>query len=182
MSSANPLPPLAEERLATWLQDEAVRQALNASDWKSAFTSYRYLDIQDPPPLAELRVPLNQARLSVITTGGIYDAQTQAPFEAADVLGDASIRLLDVNTPAERLKIAHDHYDHSAAEQDLNTINPARNLHALVQEAFLGALDPILISTHGYIPDWRRIFDQQIPAVLAHLRQAQPHAALLVPV
>jgi hypothetical protein len=182
MSSANPLPPLAEQTLTTWLQDVTVSQALSASDWKSAFASYRYLEFQDAPPLASLSKPLSQARLSVITTGGIYDASTQAPFEAQDVLGDASIRLLDVNTPYERLKLAHDHYDHSVPEQDLSTINPTRNLQALVQEGFLGALDPFQISAQGYIPDWRRIFDKLVPSVLENLRQTQPDAALLVPV
>jgi D-proline reductase (dithiol) PrdB len=174
--------PESAQTLDQWVRDPEVAAWLAASEWKPAFARYTYLNLQTPPPFTPLKTPLRESTLVVITTGGLYIEGEQAPFEAADVYGDASTRLIPIATPYARLRIAHDHYDHSVPEQDLRTINPVEHLRALVREGSLGALHPQLVSLHGYVPDWRRVFAQTIPAVITHLTAHPIDAALLVPV
>lgn len=177
-----PLPSGAEEQLQRWKDDADVTAALNASDWKTAFAQYTYLQIPDEPAFARLDKPLSAATIAVITTGGLYIDGEQPPFDAADVYGDASIRLIPAGTPTDRLKLAHDHYDHTVPDQDQRTINPMEHLAALVAEGFIGGVHSPQISAHGYIPLWTRVRESLIPAVLAELTDRPIDGVLLVPV
>jgi D-proline reductase (dithiol) PrdB len=182
METGLTLPPGVQDTLQAWVDDTEVRAALDTSDWKSAFAKYTYLEIQEAPPFARLNKPLSQSTIAVVTTGGLYIDGKQSPFNAADVYGDASIRLIPADTPNARLKIAHDHYDHTVPEQDLNTINPMQNLLALAAEGLIGAVASPQISAHGYIPLWTRVIEQLIPAVVEQIRDLSPDGVLLVPV
>jgi D-proline reductase (dithiol) PrdB len=164
------------------VDDPNVQALLTASDWKAAFASYRYLDIQHPPPFAPFAKPLREATIAVITSGGLYVRGEQPPFDAADVYGDATIRTFPVTQPSDTLGIAHDHYDHTAPMQDLRTINPAAHLLTLAQEGVIGGLYPTQISFQGYIPVWTRTLERLIPAVLDELGGKPIDGALLVPV
>lgn len=182
MSNVNPIPLGAETALQTWLDDPEIQSNLAASRWKEAYASYKYLEIHEPPAFALFQKPLKEATLAVITSGGLYIDGQQIPFNAADPLGDPSIRLLPTATPYASLKIAHDHYDHTVPEQDLGTVNPVRNLEALVGEGFLGQVHSPQISFSGYLPIWTKVLDPLIPAVLAELRDKPIDGVLLVPV
>lgn len=182
MTLPNPIPDGAAEKLKAWVDDPEVQAWLNAGDWKSGFSRYTYLDIQQPPPFAPFTKPLREATIAVITSGGLYVRGEQTPFDAADVYGDAAIRTFPVTQPNETLDIAHDHYDHTAPEQDLRTINPAPHLLAMAQEGVIGGVYPTQISFQGYIPVWTRTLERLIPAVLDELRGKPIDGALLVPV
>jgi hypothetical protein len=182
MTDANPLPADADVMLKNWIDDPEVSAFLQASNWKEAFARYKYLDIAEPPHFAPFTKALSDATLAIITSGGLYVEGEQMPFDAANVYGDPSIRLFPVDIPHERLRIAHDHYDHTVPLQDPRTINPAAHLIALRDEGFIGGLFPQQISFSGYIPDWRRVTDRLVPAVLDQLRGQPIDAVLLVPV
>lgn len=182
MSSIISVPDGADERLRAWVDDPDVAAALQASEWKSAFAKYTYLEIPDAPPFARLTKPLAEANIAVVTTGGIYIDGEQQPFDAADVYGDASIRLIPTDIPLSRLKLAHDHYDHTVPDQDQRTINPVEHLHALAADGFIGDAVSPQISAHGYIPDWTRVIETLIPAVLKQLTEKPADGVLLVPV
>ncbi len=182
MSTASPIPPGAEATLQAWVDDPDVKAFLQAKNWKEAFARYKYLEIPEPPPFARLKKPLKEASVVAITSGGLYIDGAQAPFEAADVYGDAGIRTIPNETPYSRLKIAHDHYDHAVPEQDLHTIDPVEHLNTLQEQGFIGSLYPVQISVHGYIPVWTRVFERLAPAMLNQLHGQAIDAALLVPV
>jgi D-proline reductase (dithiol) PrdB len=182
MSTANPLPNGARERLQTWIDNPQVAAFLQASNWKEAFANYTYLEIPDPPPFVPPGKPLSEATIAVLTSGGLYLEGEQEPFAAADVYGDPSIRLLPIDTPYERLRIAHDHYDHTVPMQDLNTINPVRHLKALQDEGSIGAVYPQQISFSGYIPVWTRTLEHLVPSVLNEVIGKPIDGILLVPV
>ncbi|GAB4554506.1 MAG: glycine/sarcosine/betaine reductase selenoprotein B family protein [Anaerolineae bacterium] len=182
MPYAMDIPDGAHEVLAAWQTNPAVVAALARADWKAAFSDYPYLEVTDTPPFTPFTKPLASAKIAVVTTGGIYIDGQQPAFDAANPLGDATIRYIPIDTPYSRLKIAHDHYDHTAPNQDLSTINPVQNLRILCDEGLFRTLANPLISAHGYIPLWPQIFDQLIPAVIESLHQSQPDGVLLVPV
>lgn len=182
MSLANPITPDAEEKLQAWIDNPTVNAALQARTWKDAFAHYPYLEIPETPPFARVKKPLRDATIAVITSGGLYIEGEQKPFQAADVYGDPDIRLIPDETPYQRLRIAHDHYDHTVPEQDLHTIDPVDHLKTLQREGLIGEVYSPQISFQGYIPVWTRVFKQLIPAVLNQLRDKPIDGVLLVPV
>jgi hypothetical protein len=178
MSNPNPIPLDAYRHLQEWVDTRGTDNAQSVP--------YKYPEIPEPPPFARFSKPLNQATIGVITSAGLYIEGQQSAFNAASVFGDASIRLIPSETPFSSLRIAHDHYDHTVPEQDLSTVNPMRNLEALVTQGFLGGIFSPQISFSGYIPNWNDVLDQLVPATLSVLKPAieagQLDGVLLVPV
>ena len=105
----------------------------------------------------------------------------RAALDAANPLGDYSIRLFPANTPFGALAFAHDHYDHAAVEADPQVLLPLRHLADMVGERKIGALAGDVVSYSGYQPDITRIVSELIPAILEAVRAGQAGAALLVP-
>ena len=124
---------------------------------------------------------LAQSRLILISSAGGYLRAEQEPFDAADDLGDYSIRTLPADTPFARIAFAHDHYDHTAVNTDPQVLLPLQHLQDLAGAGQIGALTRSVISYSGYQPDITRILDQTIPSILQAARLEQADGALLVP-
>ncbi len=126
-------------------------------------------------------IDLAQSRLLLISSAGGYLGDEQEPFDAANDLGDYSIRLFPVDTPFERISFAHDHYDHTAVTTDPQVLLPLQHLQNMVAASKIGALAPSVISYSGYQPDISRILNQTIPDILQAAQDQQADGALLVP-
>lgn len=126
-------------------------------------------------------VNLATSRLMLISSAGGYLPASQAPFDAADNLGDYAIRTFPHTTNPADLAFAHDHYDHTAVNADQQVLLPLGHLHDLVAEGVIGELAPSVVSFMGYQPDAARVVDETIPAILAVAKAEQIDAALLVP-
>lgn len=126
-------------------------------------------------------IDLAQSRLVLISSAGGYLPAFQQPFDAANKLGDYSLRLFPTTTALETIAYAHDHYDHTAVNQDPQVLLPLRHLADLVTAGLIGELAPHVISFMGYQPVVTRVLDETIPALLDAVRAEQAHAALLVP-
>lgn len=126
-------------------------------------------------------IDLAESKLIFISSAGSYIRDTQNPFDAADLLGDYSIRTYPPSTPLSALAIAHEHYDHTAVNSDRQVLIPLRHLEDLVSEGIIGAIAPQVISFHGYQPDATRVVHETIPAILDVALGDDAQAALLVP-
>lgn len=126
-------------------------------------------------------IVLSRSRLLLITSAGSYLRGEQPPYDAANPLGDYSIRTYPSDTPLDALAIAHDHYDHAAVDADRQVLIPLRHLEEMVNEGRIGSLTRNAISFHGYQPDVIRTLNETIPAILEVARQEGAQAALLVP-
>jgi len=124
---------------------------------------------------------LQRSRLILISTAGGYLRESQKPFDAPDPYGDFTLRTFPTSTPFETIAFAHDHYDHTAVDQDPQVLLPLRHLENMVAEGLIGELAPTVISYSGYQPWVTRIVDELIPALLPLVKSEGPHAALLVP-
>lgn len=184
-----PLPDVAaitalHEQYHIWLRVADAQLAAHA--WSAAFRNeqqaYPYYQLQLPDlPLAHLDRPLAQARIALITSAGIYRAD-QPRFDDASVTGDASYRRIPVDTDRAQLRIAHAHYDHAAAEQDINSVFPLDRLQALAADGVIGSLAPIALSCSGYITDAEVVVTQLSADIVREVRGLGADAALLVPV
>lgn len=126
-------------------------------------------------------VDLSTSRLLFISTAGSYVRDEQEPFDAANIMGDFTIRAYPVATPFEQIAIAHDHYDHQYIEADPQVLLPLRHLEDMVAEGVIGSLADVMISYTGYQPNMTRVIDELLPPMLAIAKEQAVDAALFVP-
>jgi D-proline reductase (dithiol) PrdB len=89
-----------------------------------------------PPPWQPLRKPLQESRLALIASGGIY-MTGQVAFHFKD---DTSYRTVPTTVRSEDLRTAHFAYDQTDARRDPNVVFPIDTLRTLVEEGNLGGL------------------------------------------
>jgi D-proline reductase (dithiol) PrdB len=135
----------------------------------------------EPVPLARLEKPLREARLALVTTGGVH-LRAQTPFDMHDSHGDPSYRVIPADTPVDELMITHDYYDHTDAERDLNILFPLELARELAARGAIGGLGTCY-SFMGHIepPHVETLIRRTAPEVAGMLRQEQIDAVLLTP-
>lgn len=134
-----------------------------------------------PPPGEPLvfrtAPPAAERRIAFVTSGGAYDTKTQTPFAEHSAIGDVTPRFFPIDLPAERIDVAHGHYDASFVRADREVLLPRRAL----REA--GArMTATVISFMGYSLDWPSLIDETIPQLVKRAQADSANCALLVPV
>jgi hypothetical protein len=127
-------------------------------------------------------ITLSQSRLMLLSSAGAYLRESQPPFDAADPIGDYTLRTFPSSTPFDALAYAHGHFDHTMIEQDAQVGLPLRHLEAMVEAGEIGALAPSVVSFMGYQPDSARVVEEMVPELLAIASAEKVQAALLAPV
>ncbi|MBI2872488.1 MAG: hypothetical protein HYY00_04770 [Chloroflexi bacterium] len=131
-------------------------------------------------PWAPLRVPIEKAKFALVTTGGLY-VEGQPPYETdgPQGLGDWSFRAIPRDTPRERIKIAHAHYDLSGPRQDINCVFPIDRFVELEREGVIGRLADTSYSFMGYIQRPDLLMSETAPEVARLLKADGVEAVLL---
>ena len=168
------------ENLEQWQQEFeqgwlAHFQATGEFDWKS------YAKIKNKSVPGTRGIDLSKSRLMLISTAGAYLKDSQQPFDASNPLGDYTLRLFPASTPFEAIAYAHDHFDHTAVNQDPQVLLPLRHLEGMVAEGKIGEIAPTVISFSGYQPDVVRVVNEMTPEILEVATTKEIDAALLVP-
>ncbi|MFN2454473.1 MAG: glycine/sarcosine/betaine reductase selenoprotein B family protein [Pyrinomonadaceae bacterium] len=110
----------------------------------------------DYVPLARLRKPLSESRLTFVSTAGVQPVGTM-PFDVVHPVGDYSFRRVPSGAKPVDLEIHQLKYPTSGASKDLNVIFPIERLQELVAEKIIGELTPNLFSFIGYNMDAERL-------------------------
>jgi D-proline reductase (dithiol) PrdB len=133
-------------------------------------------------PWVEPRLPLRQAVLALVTTGGVH-LDTQTPFDMTDPNGDPSFREVPVNATRKSLTITHDYYDHRDADNDLNLVFPVQRLEEIRQAGALGGLHHLAYSLMGHIdgPHLQVLVEETAVEIARRLSVAGVDYVLLVP-
>ena len=147
------------------LERTYVRRFLPDFDW---------LTFREPSPRHPLPVPLENARVGLVTTAGAHLPE-QDPISPT-----GEVRLVPVEEAA-RLQLTHIGYDTARASRDPDVVVPVRALQRLVGERFIGSLAPTLVSGMGFVPRGGDIFDRSVPVAVEALRADNVDLALLVP-
>ena len=132
-------------------------------------------------PWTPLTKPLAQSTVALVTTCGLYRADVQLPFAAWHDLGDASFREIHIDTPPDRLQIAHTHYTHGHLTADLGVALPIAHFTRLAAEGVIGRLYPWTYSFMGYLPQTRQLINETAPVVARRLQADGVDAAFLTP-
>lgn len=102
----------------------------------------------DSSPWTPMRRPLREAKVALISTGGVYIKGQQEPFNTD---GDASYRIIPKDISKEMLGVAHTHYDTSGALKDINVIFPYERMKELEEEGVIGSFADSNYGFMGYI-------------------------------
>src|SRR5258708_36188157 len=103
----------------------------------------------DAVPLARLRRPLSESRLTFISTSGVQPKGT-LPFDVVHPIGDFSFRRVPSMATPEEFEIHQLKYPTSGARRDLNVIFPIERLQELAAEGVIGGLTPHLFTFIRY--------------------------------
>ncbi len=103
----------------------------------------------DLVPLARLKNPLSESRLTFVSSAGVQPKGT-LPFDVVHPVGDYSFRRVPSNSKPSDLEIHQIKYPTHGAIKDLNVIFPIERLQELAAEHFIGGLTPNFFSFIGY--------------------------------
>ncbi len=139
------------------------------------------LIVSEDVPWTPYRGSPSEQTIALVTSGGLYLKGRQPPFDTTSIHGDPSFREIPKSARQEDFGIAHAHYDHSLAEQDINVIFPLQRLLELESDKIIGKV----AETHysfSYVNDVVSLVTDSVPSLLRKLKTAAVDILLLVPV
>ncbi len=174
--------PMDIEKFRSAYQEWAAESlpAYQAGDMKEIVKKYPFVISADVPWKPYTGQPSEQT-VALITTGGLYLKDRQPPFNTESIHGDPSFREIPRTARQEDFGIAHIHYDHSLAEQDINVILPLQRFIELETEGIVGRL----AGTHysfSYVNDVEPLVRHTAPEVIRRLKADSVDILFLVPV
>ena len=130
------------------------RRQLRPGLWETVNERYpgSMITKDDLVPLAPLRRPLGEARLSFVSTSGVQPKGT-LPFDVVHPIGDYTFRRVPSDSAPADLEIHQLKYPTDGAHRDLNVIFPIERLQELRDEGAIGSLTPSFFSFIGYNMD-----------------------------
>ncbi len=137
--------------------------------------------VNDETPWVDCTKPLADSAFALISTCGVYCADSQLPFDAWNDLGDSSFREINLDTPSDRLAIAHTHYDHKQVAADVNVAFPIAHFRRLADEKVIKRLHPWAYSFMGYLPEPHQLITRSGPQVARRLAVEGVDAVFLTP-
>ncbi|MBM3946535.1 MAG: hypothetical protein FJ315_03930, partial [SAR202 cluster bacterium] len=158
--------PMEDPRRAEWYKRfdawlEAHRPFLEQHNFREGLEGYiatlAFVNRSVPwTPWEKLGKPLSEARLAFVSSCGAYIAGEQDPYDAHNYMGDTTYRTLPWDVDKSRIRIAHEHYDHTAVDQDLSSVLPLDLLKELKDQGAIGELvEPVYVFS-GYLLDvWK---------------------------
>ena len=106
----------------------------------------------DYVPLANLKKPLSESKLTFVSTAGVQHSGTM-PFDTVHPIGDYTYRKVPSHLKPADLEIHQLKYPTVGANEDLNVIFPIERLQELAEEGVIGSLSDHFFSFIGYNMD-----------------------------
>lgn len=133
-------------------------------------------------PHTPLEIPLEQARIALITTGGFF-LQEQQPF-AKSIAGDCSFREIpnSINTQDLLIKHSSSVYDPTDTKTDTNLVFPLDRFRELECKGIIGSLNRRHFSFMGSIPLPKSLIKHTAPKVAMLLDEDNVDVVFLTPV
>jgi hypothetical protein len=152
----------------------------------------RYQSVESPHesiPWTPLRVPIREARFALVTTAGIWNKETDPPFDyerekREPTWGDPSYRVLGRDIRQEQVGAGHLHLNNDDMLEDVNTVLPIARFVELEQAGEIGSLAPSHYSFMGFqgspanTDAWSDVY---VPEVAARMRAEAVDAVLITP-
>ncbi len=140
------------------------------------YPTFEWIESAAPTIRTAPPVPLERARVALVTTAGAY-VTGQTPFDRGDD-GDPSCRCFAADA---RIRFSHPGFDTVRAYRDPDVVVPLVTLAALASDGIIGAVAPRVFSFMGYVPDPTTLLAESAPRVARELLADAVDLALLVP-
>ena len=134
----------------------------------------------DMVPLAPLRKPLSECRVTFISTSGVQPRGT-LPFDTVHPVGDYTFRRVPSSSRVDDLEIHQLKYPTAGADRDLNVIFPIERLRELAEEGVIGALTEHFYTFIGYNMDPERLERTLAEDIAAAVSEEGADIALAAP-
>jgi len=151
-----------------------------AGNMKEIVKKYPLIAPDDIPWTPYNGEPSNQT-FALVTSGGLYLKDSQPPFDTESIHGDTSFREIPKTVRQADIGLAHAHYDHSLAEQDINIVFPIERLVELENEGIIGKLTDTHYS-FSYVNDAVSLVEETVPKFISQIKASGVDVLLLVPV
>lgn len=140
------------------------------------YPSYTWVK-EDEAPLSKLNKPLDQCKVGVICSGGIY-LRGQIAFHYKD---DTSYRVIQSDCSNEDLRVTHFAYDLKDARKDINVVFPLQTLRKLASKGFIKGVSDRVYSFMGGIYSSRKVRDYLAPSLTKQAMKDEVDLVVLVP-
>lgn len=163
--------------------DKWVAESLpdyRAGKMEEIVKKYPFIVPDDIPWTPYTGKPASQT-FALATSGGLYLKDKQPPYDTGSIHGDPSFREIPKTVTQEEIEIAHPHYDHRLAEQDINIIFPLQRLIELEKEQVIGKVADTNYS-FGYVNDVVTLVKKTIPEFISRIKAQAVDVLFLVPV
>ncbi len=131
-------------------------------------------------PLAKLKKPLSESRLTFVSTAGVQPKDSM-PFDTVHPIGDYAFRRVPSDSKPTDLEIHQLKYPTVGAKRDLNVIFPIERLQELAKEKVIGGLTTNFFSFIGYNMDAERLERTLAEDIADAVEAEKPDAVLLAP-
>lgn len=151
----------------------SVRAFLRAYPWRRI----------DPVPWQELRKPVAESRLAIVSSAGLIE-QGQEPFDPKLRGGDFTYRRISSQASVNNLIDTHrsKSYDHTGMHEDPNLVLPLDRIRELRDQGRIGSLASHHLSFMGSITAPGRLIHRTAPEAAAELARDEVDLAILIPV
>lgn len=139
------------------------------------------------PVFAEFDTPLDQARIGLLSSAGIFLADSQPAFDvererAEPTWGDPSYRIIPNDVRQSHLDARHLHINTTDLLVDMNVALPIERLNDLADDGVIGSASPEHYSVMGFQEEgaehWRTTTG---PEIAARCHAADIDALILAP-
>jgi D-proline reductase (dithiol) PrdB len=137
--------------------------------------------VSEDIPWTPYRGRPSEQTVALVTSGGLYLKQSQQAFNTESIHGDPTFREIPKTVRQEDIGIAHAHYDHSLALQDINIIFPVQRFVELEAEGVIGRVPDTLYS-FSYVNDVATLVTKTLPDFMNRIQADGVDVLLLVPV
>ena len=132
---------------------------------------------EEEAPLSKLNKTLDQCKVGLICSGGIY-LKGQVAFHYKD---DTSYRVIHSDCSNDDLRVTHFAYDLEDAREDINVVFPLQTLHKLASESFIKAVSERVYSFMGGIYSSRKVREYLAPSLAGQTMKDEVDLIVLVP-
>ena len=160
---------------------ESIRyvERLNRRYKSQGFPPYRWT-VNVEAPFTPLSLPLEQCRVSMLTSGGV--SRRAAPAWNPQARNDLRLDEISSDAPSDDFQIHDSYYDHGDADRDLNCVFPIDRLRELAADGIIKDLAPRLWSGFmGRIYTRRAVVEEAAPALAKELEKDRVDLFVLVP-
>ena len=167
------------------MQNRALREPVRYVEGLASYygsmghPAYRWT-INDTAPWQPLEKPLNECRVSMLTSGGI--SMCSMPGFDPMARNDHRLDAIPEAASSTDFQIHDAYYDHADADQDLNVQFPIDRLRELVEAGEIGSLAARFWSGFmGRIYNRSKVLEESAPAYVAELEKDEVDLLIAVP-